>query len=260
MSGKYPYDHKSRVEGEGATVLKQCFDLASELMFVYEPFGQAASSYETGAPEYTALGIRTFLSTPSNIQMMEDIGKNTLESLKTLASVEEFRLVHIKKYGKAPNEGHHMTDDWIRIKKELEQTDKRTFIVVMKSAHKYVDELMLKYAEEYNKDNVIVIQIDSNVLLSIKLATKNDKTEVHKKVEINKTAKDQIECIDILCGALDDWFIKHPELIILNVTFENLLANTEWIQHWNRAFQVFQARLQGKLMKRMNSEEEEETK
>ena len=146
--GKFPYDSESRIEGMETTILKECFNLSSELMHLYEPFGQAASSYESGAPEYVALGIRTFLSIPSNIQMMETIGKQTLESITTLAQVEEFRLARIKKDGKSPNEGDHFSEEWLAIKEELKQTDKRTYDIVMKATKEHVDKCMAKHQLE----------------------------------------------------------------------------------------------------------------
>lgn len=181
MSGKYPHDNDSQVEGDTTKLLKQCFGIASELMFVYEPFGQAASSYESGAPEYTALGIRTFLSIPANIQMMEEIGKNTLESLKTLACVEEFRLAHIEKFGKPPNKGDHMSEQWLFIKKELKQTDKRTYDIVMSSAQEYVDEIITKYEKENQKN-----ESKSIFMLECK---KNDRPIFHKPFNSLESAK-----------------------------------------------------------------------
>jgi hypothetical protein len=111
---KYPYDKEKICIAENF-LLKQSFTMSFELMQVYQPFGQAASTYEdTGYPEYVALGLRTFLSVPENIQMLRDIGEKTHNTLVMLG------LVYTTQGSDAEKE------EWGRLMKEMKKANKRT--------------------------------------------------------------------------------------------------------------------------------------
>lgn len=123
----YPYD-KAGLHIEKNTVMKQTFQLSFELMLVYEPFGQSGSTYEdTGYPEYTALGLRTFLSVEENIKMLRDIGKATYEHLVKMGCVYT---THGTNEEKA---------EWKRLMSEMKRADKRTYESIQKSLRKEVE-------------------------------------------------------------------------------------------------------------------------
>ncbi len=142
MSGRYPYD-KRAYEGLGPDkVLGICQELSGELMHVYEPFGQAASSYEGGDPEKTAIGIRAFLSVPANIQMLCDIGDHVLDNIVTLGQVEELH-IFLTAMG-APPLGDNNGEQWRRVKEELKRAHPRTYNVVAKEVNTFIKEYFEK--------------------------------------------------------------------------------------------------------------------
>jgi hypothetical protein len=112
----YPYDREKFRGGSSDIILKKAFDISFELMHLYEPFGQAASTYEdTGYPEFVALGIRTFLSVPENIAMMKSIGKSTFNALVTMGKV------YTRDKKKEELKG------WKRLMAEMKKADIRTY-------------------------------------------------------------------------------------------------------------------------------------
>ena len=111
----YPHD-KEKLLFPDNTILKQAFKLSFELMQVYEPFGQAASSYEdTGYPEYVALGLRAFLSVPENMRLLMYIGKSTFKDLVMLGQV----------YTKHGTKEEQV--EWKRLMAEMKKADMRTY-------------------------------------------------------------------------------------------------------------------------------------
>jgi len=131
----YPYDEENMRGGNSEELLKTCYELADELMGTYEPFGQASSTYEdTGYPEMTALGIRTFLSVPENIHMMRDIGEHTLKDIETLGRVAEFD----KKCGTSKDE--KTIKLWSRVISDIKATCERTYEAIMGGVNKYMKE------------------------------------------------------------------------------------------------------------------------
>ena len=132
----YPYEEENMRGGNSKDLLKTCHELAFELMSMYEPFGQASSTYEeTGYPEMTALGIRAFLSVPENIQMMQQIGEAKLKDIETLGCVAEFD----RKYGTHPKDEKSIRR-WDRIIKDIKEVCERTHEAIMNGVNKYMKE------------------------------------------------------------------------------------------------------------------------
>jgi hypothetical protein len=130
----YPYDVDKQRGGNSRELLKTCYKLSFELMGTYEPFGQASSTYEdTGYPEMTALGIRTFLSVPENIQMMCDIGKETLRNIQTLGCVAE----QDKEFG-TPHDNEKFIKIWDGVIADLKKVCRRTYDAVMKGVKAHI--------------------------------------------------------------------------------------------------------------------------
>jgi len=124
----YPYDKEKMVGGSSNVVLKQMFGLSFEIMQLYEPFGQAASTYEdTGYPEYVALGLRTFLSVPENIGMLRDIGKSAFKSLVTMGHVYTTQGTDEEK------------TEWKRLMVEMKKADRRTYEAIDKEMKKEME-------------------------------------------------------------------------------------------------------------------------
>lgn len=141
----YPHEHPEKLyAGNGKDVLKHCFGLSYELMFLYEPFGQASSTYEdTGYPEMTALGMRKFLSVPENLQMLRDIGEKVIENLITLG--------YVVKHCQGGNEkgDEQLKATWDRTISEIKRVDMRTYKAIMSGIEK--EEALVKKSQAKGK-------------------------------------------------------------------------------------------------------------
>lgn len=136
----YPYDRERRRGGNSKELLSACYALSFELMGTYEPFGQASSTYEdTGYPEMTALGIRTFLSVPENIQMMRDIGQETLHNIETLGCVAEVD----KKYGTFHKDKKSI-ERWDEAIADLKRVCRRTYDAIMRGVKAHLQSMEKK--------------------------------------------------------------------------------------------------------------------
>jgi len=131
----YPFDGDKRRGGNSRHLLKMCYDLSFELMATYEPFGQASSTYEeTGYPEMTAMGLRAFLSVPENIQMLNVLGKSTIDSVETVGCCAEFD----KKYNKTGARGVMNYESWKEIIDDIKAVCERTYNAIMSGVKRYL--------------------------------------------------------------------------------------------------------------------------
>lgn len=109
-------------------LMKESFIIAYKLMDGYQPFGQASSTYEeSGDPQFTALGIRAFLSSRDNIDMMCALGKDII---KTLVNVGICVEVH--------NDTQICSKErWENIKNAINESDYRTYNLIVGRIEEY---------------------------------------------------------------------------------------------------------------------------
>ena len=163
----YPYD--DTVQPDEEKLMELCFALAQQLMGAYEPFGQSGASYGRGEEERTALGIRTFLSTEGNIQMLHSIGKDALERLKTLARLGEYHREYFLRYGTySQRENAGTLRHWDSVKLVLEKVDPRTLGVLMDVAREYVKEAIA--AEEGAEKREWILTYNENAIQAAYIA------------------------------------------------------------------------------------------
>ena len=99
-------------------------------------------------------------------------------------------------------------------------------------------------------DMLTVLEIKSDTLLGIRLSPRHDIKKVIERIEINMTAKNQSDSINILCDALNDWFNNYPDYIQYNITIGEVseVFDWDWIKIWDNSFKCFQARIHQKIL------------